>query len=59
MCSSDVYHGAKSFSGCFSWIERRNKSQKAKLLWVLFDLIDLLAVFGVYAGIIFFTENIG
>ena len=64
MCISDAYHGAwakqslaylaaKSFSECFSWIERRKKSQKARLLWVLFDLIDLLALFGVYAGIIF------
>ena len=44
---------AKSFSECFSWIERCKKSQKAKLLWVFFDFIDLLALFGVYAGIIF------
>ena len=31
---------------------RRKKSQKTRLLWVLSDLIDLLAVFRVYAGII-------
>ena len=29
------------------------KSPKARLLRVLFDSIDLLALFGVYAGIIF------
>ena len=29
----------------------------ARLLWVYFDLIDLLALFGVYAGIIYFLKN--
>ena len=28
-----------------TWIERRKKNQKARLLWVLFDLVDLLALF--------------
>ena len=32
--------------------ERRKKNQKARLFSFLFDLIDLLALFGVYAGII-------
>ena len=42
MYISDVYH-----------FERRKKSQKARLLRLLFDFIDLLALFGVYAGSIF------
>ena len=44
----------QKFSECFSWIERLKKSQTASLLWVLLDLIDLLGLFGVYAGIIVF-----
>ena len=55
----DVYHGvwAKQSLECFSWIERRKKNQKTRLLWVLFDLIHLLALFGVYAGIILFAVS--
>ena len=33
------------------------KNPKTRLLRVLFDSIDLLALFGVYAGIIFFLSN--
>jgi len=32
--------------------ERRKKNQKTRLFLFLFDLVGLLALFGVYAGII-------
>ena len=35
------------------------KNPKTRLLRVLFDSIDLLALFGVYAGIIFFKSHFG
>ena len=41
MCISDVYHGLEQNKAwhwrSFSWIERRKKSQKARLLGVVFD----------------------
>ena len=51
--STKVYSGStKVYSGSTK-IYCGEKNPKARLLRVLFDSIDLLALFGVYAGIIF------